>query len=309
MKICPQCRITYADDTLQFCLEDGARLVDDLSQVNETQTQVFPEIETVVGRQPGRIEIGTAGEPRPPILDQSQVTRVSTLQPQAKKSNTVLAVGVTALAMLVIFGCGIGGWLFLSGGGRDTSATKNNNLGNTTNSDPYNSNSFISTSPTMPPKSSPVPTYTPATTSTATPNSLPPPSIVDTQAVGQEVSNNLYAWKSMLESRNFNGYMGTYADRLDYYYTKGRLTAGQVKADKQRAFNLYRNFNVNISNMSTTVDPSGDRATVTFDKEWYFDRPGNPSRGKVRSQFQFTKINGRWLITGEKDLKVYYVGK
>jgi len=63
--------------------------------------------------------------------------------------------------------------------------------------------------------------------------------------------------------------------------------------------------NVNISNMTVTVGTAGDTATAVFDKEWTFVGSGTSS-GKVRSKLEFRKINGKWLITSERDVKVYY---
>lgn len=37
MKLCPQCNINYSDETLEFCLEDGTRLV---SAANRSRTQM-----------------------------------------------------------------------------------------------------------------------------------------------------------------------------------------------------------------------------------------------------------------------------
>ncbi len=38
MKRCPKCNLNYTDDTLEFCLEDGSRLVKDGTFESEIQT-------------------------------------------------------------------------------------------------------------------------------------------------------------------------------------------------------------------------------------------------------------------------------
>lgn len=38
MKQCPSCKFVYADDTLEFCLEDGSRLVSEPERLTETPT-------------------------------------------------------------------------------------------------------------------------------------------------------------------------------------------------------------------------------------------------------------------------------
>ena len=42
MKRCPQCKQAYTDETLSFCLDDGAWLVDELSDT-EAGTVILPE--------------------------------------------------------------------------------------------------------------------------------------------------------------------------------------------------------------------------------------------------------------------------
>jgi hypothetical protein len=58
--------------------------------------------------------------------------------------------------------------------------------------------------------------------------------------------------------------------------------------------------------MTVTPDASGERATAVFDKEWNFSGAEKTSAGKVKQQLQLKKVNGQWLISGERDLKVYY---
>src|SRR5512144_1737059 len=43
MKRCPECRRDYTDETLNFCLDDGAALVDGPASGNEPATAVFHE--------------------------------------------------------------------------------------------------------------------------------------------------------------------------------------------------------------------------------------------------------------------------
>lgn len=103
--------------------------------------------------------------------------------------------------------------------------------------------------------------------------------------------------------------MSNYADRLDYYYNARNVSVGAVRDDKQRAFASYDDFRVEISNLRVTPDASGEIATAVFDKEWEFEGAEIRNKGKVQSQLQLTKIDGAWRITGEKDLKTYYLEK
>ena len=61
--------------------------------------------------------------------------------------------------------------------------------------------------------------------------------------------------------------------------------------------------------MRVSPDASGESATAVFDKEWVFEGAGKYNAGKVQTQLQLRKFGGDWRITGERDLKVYYVDK
>ena len=105
-----------------------------------------------------------------------------------------------------------------------------------------------------------------------------------------------------MESGSLDDVMSHYADNLDYYYRSGNTSRSAVRNNKKRAFELYYSFRVNITNLRVTPDASGQKATAVFNKSWNFEGSGDKSVGTVRSQFQLTKIGGRWYITGEKDL-------
>ena len=52
MKICPHCQNRYTDDTLKFCLQDGAALIDDESQTSMPTFAAGEEQATVVRNRP-----------------------------------------------------------------------------------------------------------------------------------------------------------------------------------------------------------------------------------------------------------------
>jgi hypothetical protein len=102
MKYCPTCQITYADESLRFCLQDGTGLRE-VSGAAPLPTQDFREPETVVRQAP--VTNGWA----------NRASSGATLEPEVKSGKTLLAVIATAAAMCLLFG-GIGiGWLLLGG--------------------------------------------------------------------------------------------------------------------------------------------------------------------------------------------------
>ncbi len=99
--------------------------------------------------------------------------------------------------------------------------------------------------------------------------------------------------------------MSYYADTLDQFYTKRNVSRAFVRADKARHFVNYTSMQSEYSNMNVTVSPDGRTATAVFDKEWNFSGT-KTSSGKVQSLLIFKRFSNRWLITTERDLRVYY---
>ncbi|HMS42595.1 MAG TPA: hypothetical protein PKE69_20365 [Pyrinomonadaceae bacterium] len=112
MKYCPRCQNTYTDESLQFCLQDGAVLLGSADNL-PMPTVDFSERETVVRQKAETFEL-------PP----TRVTQGARVEPEAKKSYTIPAVIVTALAMCVLFGGVFVVWQML--GASDKIDVKNN---------------------------------------------------------------------------------------------------------------------------------------------------------------------------------------
>ena len=104
-------------------------------------------------------------------------------------------------------------------------------------------------------------------------------------------------------------HMAYYAGTLHTYYNAKNVGVGMVRDNVARAFATYDSRNVRIDNLQIEVDSSGDRAVATFDKTFEFKNAQKTYAASGQNRFWFEKINGRWLITGEKDLKIYYVNK
>ena len=144
------------------------------------------------------------------------------------------------------------------------------------------------------------PSPTPGTTSNIDTTSLRN----DDSQAQSDVIRSLNSWKSEAEALDLNAYMDHYAPVVDYYNKPGSALS-YVRADKMRAFSRYTSIRVNLSNISVTITPSDGTAVAVFDKEWDF-QGGGSSIGKVRQLMRLRNLNGQWLISAEKDLKLYY---
>jgi adenylate cyclase len=127
MKLCPKCDRSYADETLNFCLEDGEWLVDD--QAGEPATAIIP------GSSPSLRSADLSSEPatnaRINTTNQTAVLPAALLpdlQPRQTSSAEYIidevkghkrALAITA-AVIVIAVAGIGYWLFRTRAAGDT---------------------------------------------------------------------------------------------------------------------------------------------------------------------------------------------
>jgi ketosteroid isomerase-like protein len=293
MKICPQCQTSYTDDSLRFCLQDGTPLADqDFSDGSgEQETVVSP-------RQTDKVRV-------PVTNDQSQnrtQTGETVVYETPKKSSTALIVALTALLTILAVGAGgLGVWFYLRDGKKEIAGNKNSKpvnaaaAPNVSNANqPANVNSDANSNANATPAATPTPQPT-----------LDPREIKNIQS---DIKNVVEDWKDALENLDLNAHLARYADTVDYYKA-GRIGLSAVRADKQRAFALYDNVDIDISNLRITPDETGEKAVAVFDKEWTFEGQRSYSSGKVRQELQLIKIGGNWRISAEKDLQIYYVNK
>jgi len=285
MRSCPKCQTKYTDDTLEFCLQDGTQLEQEISDTpSNMETVAFNETETVVSnRQPEKMSFDFDSDE-----EETWEGRVLGSIPKAEsKSGTpksFLAIAATVFVMLILFGVIAGTWFYLN----YQRKTEGNAEANTSNS----KRTIAGTETNMSP-------------SVDTPTPSP---IVDKEKIKKDVSKQIYSWKSLAEARNLNLYMSKYGAKIDYY-TKRGVSRGFVRKDKSKAFSKYTSIKSKFTKINISIRENGTKAIAVFDKEWDFSNSQKRTTGKVRSRLVFRKIKGKWLIVSERDLKVYYVNK
>lgn len=299
MKYCPQCQTTYSDELLKYCLKDGAPLGEVFGSPIQSAAfggeQTAPPIRQV---EPIRVPV----EQNAPVQNQFAPQNnspiespVVTMRTGGGKSKTGSVVALTILGTLLFLG--VGAFLYSRNQKTDAVASVNKSAENR----PANTNSTIAQ------------TSNPAASQSVNINAnviLPTPKPkVDRQRREEavaEVEGAVGDWKNATENLDIGGQLSQYAETVDYYRS-GRVSRTRVRADKDRAFGIYNSVDIDISNLKITPGDSGENATALFDKEWNFKGDAGNSSGKVRQQLTFSRIAGKWLITGERDLKVYYL--
>ena len=311
MKICPQCRSTYTDDSLRFCLQDGAALEEFSGSSSSLPTISFNESETFVQNKPQqvRIDLPETRQTAPQVAPNTELGAYNT---EPKTSKTWLLAILGLFSFLIIGGIGAAAvWIYLS--------TMNSNVVDTTNRDvvktntnPFgNRNTKVSENSENSSNSETNFNIGKTNTNINTPTPTPKPTIdpAGAEVAKKEVESTLYGWKSSAEDHNLAANMSNYADSVSYY-TSGKLNKSKLKASKEPAYQRYNSIQIDIDNLKVSLDSFGEKATVVFDKYWDFngiDKNGFDIyyRGKVQQQLILNKIGGKWKIVSEKDLKVY----
>lgn len=273
MKICPKCHSSYTDETLNFCLTDGVPLVvEEVFQDRLSSQNTWQEAETLHDSR----FIAAVGQhttapnnSAPTFTSTSSQTNSFSTEAPKKSSRAVLfsVVGIV-LALGVVFG------IFWRSAGTDNAAN--------------NSQKAVPTATVIVKRSS---------------VSL---TVEQQNQVKNEIAAVLEDWRSSIEKREIERHIANYMQTLEDYYKESGIDKNHVRADRQRAFDRYDSINLQLDNLEILPE-SMESATAVFDKSWTFKNAQKTSTGSVQQEMHLIKMNGRWLIIGEKDLKVYYI--
>ncbi|HEX8246836.1 MAG TPA: hypothetical protein VF599_01530 [Pyrinomonadaceae bacterium] len=276
MKICPKCHSSYSDETLNFCLTDGVPLVveEAFGARNSGSQHSWQEAETLHDAGfvlPSAGEHTTSPNSGSPTFASAASHNTSIHAIPAKKSSNRVLLSIVGALLAVGITAGVF-WYFAGRGG-----------GSVTNSQ----------------------TSIPSATVKVKKTSV---TLSDEQEnqIKKEITGMLEVWRSTIEKHDIDTHMKSYVATLDNYYKESGFHHEQVRADKLRAFARYPAIDIQIDNLKITPQ-STDAATVLFDKTWTFKNPQRTSTGSVQQEMELVKQDGKWLINGEKDAKVYYI--
>lgn len=131
MKICPRCQKTYADDNLNFCLDDGSVLSTVPSGQMPPETLVMNEPRITQPQPPPAVS-----QPGAPPPSWQQQPQAYSMQPPQKSSKTWLWVlGILGVLVLLCGGSGVVGYFVVRNMEHETAS----NSVNSTNKLPTNS--------------------------------------------------------------------------------------------------------------------------------------------------------------------------
>ncbi len=270
MKVCPKCNSTYSDETLNFCLTDGVPLVVEevLDEfLSKQSSSSWHTAETLVDP---RFSVSAESE-HATLPNSSSPTLALSSQTAGSiklKSNKKLYLALGGVLALFIFGGGF--WWF-------------SNLAN------KNNKTVLSDNTASVPKHAIVP--------------LAPGQEAQ---IKKELTAFMDSWAKTNEQKNADAHIAHYANTLEVYYGESGKDKNHVLADRLRAYQRYDSIQIQVDNLKITPE-STESATLVFDKSWTMKNAQKTSTGSVQQEIHVSRTNGKWLIDGEKDLKVYFI--
>ena len=124
--------------------------------------------------------------------------------------------------------------------------------------------------------------------------------------VKREIADFMNGWRETNEKKDIEAHLRHYADTLQIYYGESNKDKGLVRTDRERAYRIYDTISFELDKLKITPE-SMESATVVFDKSWTMKNQKKTSTGSVQQEIHLTKSGGKWLIDGEKDVKVYFI--
>lgn len=236
-----------------------------------------------------------------PTIESEEVSDAVFDEPPKRASRIGTFVGLLLVAVIAA-GASAMAWMLYVGGNSGSGAATNRRANTNANQRPRST-----PTPTV---ATPTPTATvdvmnanlasPAPSPSATPANLP----FDPTRVAGEVGETLEGWAESTRDHDLDDHMDYYAPQLESFYRQPNADRSVVRSRLQQAFDQYDDLDISISNLKVQLDQTGQLATAVFDKRWRFE--GNSvSRGAVQQEIKLRKTNNRWLITSERDLRVY----
>lgn len=269
MKVCPKCNSSYSDETLNFCLTDGVPLVaEEILDEYLSKQSNSKSWHTAETLVDQRFSIADA---RPTAVSSSSPTfelgNTTARNLAPQKSNKTL-YAISGILLAAILGGGI--WWFAK------------------SSNPANK-SVLSEETASVPK-----------------HAIVPISPEQDAQVKKELTQFMLDWARTNSEKNADAHLAHYANTLEVYYGESGKDKNHVLADRLRAYQRYDSIQMQVDNLKITPE-SAESATVVFDKSWTMKNDKKTSTGSVQQEIHVTKTKGKWLIDGEKDLKVYFI--
>jgi hypothetical protein len=132
-----------------------------------------------------------------------------------------------------------------------------------------------------------------------------PVSRAERAEIQKQVRAAIERWSQSLLRGDVDGHAAVYAQSVGPYFTKNRVSRGEVAEEVRRMLKRYGPLTTyKISDVSVAATDS-DHAIANFRKRWSTE--GGKFAGEEKEQLKFVRDGSEWRIASEQELKVYWV--
>lgn len=136
------------------------------------------------------------------------------------------------------------------------------------------------------------------------------PPIADVTSQNGEVPADILGflerWRTSLIRGDMAAHVDTYAPRVERFFRERYVSRERVRDEKRRLLERYPNVNRYELRNVKLESRTGDRAVVTFRKDW--DTSGRERfAGSEAQRLTLERAGATWQIVREEEIKVYWV--
>ena len=120
----------------------------------------------------------------------------------------------------------------------------------------------------------------------------------------EELRRSFDSWLEATNQRDIERQMEFYNARLNRYYLARGASQEDVRAEKDRVFGRADNISIEAREPIVKLSPNGNQATIWFRKRYNIENEGVDRKGEVIQELRWQRVNGKWRIVGERDVRV-----
>lgn len=114
----------------------------------------------------------------------------------------------------------------------------------------------------------------------------------------------LNEWVAATNARDIDRQMSFYNPTVNDFYLSRNASREAVRAEKARVFERASNVDIRAQDPVIRMSPDGRTATMRFIKYYAIEGGGQDKRGEVLQELKWQRVNGKWRIVSERDLRV-----
>jgi ketosteroid isomerase-like protein len=114
----------------------------------------------------------------------------------------------------------------------------------------------------------------------------------------------LNEWVAATNARDLGKQLSFYQPTMNAFYRQRNASLADVRADRERVFERAQSIEVRADSPVMQVSPDGRSATMRFLKRYSIAGGGQDRSGTVVQELRWRRVNGKWRIISERDVKV-----